>query len=295
MKEKKSMGDNKFSCNREVSAETSLPNSAKGFGADYKVYYMVFSMWNNVPTTLQTVETDYPEVTRWPFGFAYIEDASLDKKILVDCGMDELAIEKFMDSKKVESRKIEKLGDTVKMLERLNLKPEEVTDVILTHLHWDHASGIHLFPKAIFYLQKKELQWAVVTPEFVFFAKYYKKNIVNNLVDYAFDGRVRFLDGDEQLFDGIKAWSTPGHTPGSQAVTVESKTGLVTLAGDVSHSYGNFIKELPDVFHTDMVQMLQSYRKIKSIPGFDKNKLVLYHAIESTKFSQAAESVYRIV
>jgi glyoxylase-like metal-dependent hydrolase (beta-lactamase superfamily II) len=271
----------------------SLANPAKTFGADYKVYYMVYTMWNNFPTTLETIETAYPKVSRWPFGFAYVEDASSGKKILVDCGMDAPAIKKIIDPL-VEPFKIEKFGDTVQMLAKLNVKPEEITDVILTHLHWDHATGIHLFPKAVFYVQKKELQYAVVTPEFKFLGNHYNKDIVKNLVDYAFDGRVRFLDGDQQLFDGLKAWFTPGHTPGSQAVTVETKNGLVTLVGDAAHSYANLMNETPDVFIVDMVQMLQSYRKIKSVPGFDKNKVIIWHAIESTKFPQAAESVYRI-
>jgi glyoxylase-like metal-dependent hydrolase (beta-lactamase superfamily II) len=195
----------------------------------------------------------------------------------------------------VELFQIDKFGNSAQLLAKLNVKPEEITDVVFTHLHFDHAGGIRLFPKATFYVQRKEVEFATTrVPEFKFLSTHYKTQVLNPLIGYEFAGQVKFLDGDEQLFDGIKAYHTPGHTAGSQVVTVKTKGGLITLLGDAAHSYANFMDEKPDVFVTDVVAALQSYRKIKAIPGFNKDKLIVYHAIESTRFPQVVDHIYRI-
>jgi glyoxylase-like metal-dependent hydrolase (beta-lactamase superfamily II) len=271
----------------------SLVISARAFGADYKVYYLEYAQFNNFPTTLETLETVFPKFVAWPFGFVYIEDSSSNRKILVDCGLDDYAIKTWLDPE-VEFMKIEKFGNSVQCLAKLNVKPEEITDIILTHLHWDHAAGIDQFPNATFYVQREELRFAVFSPEYKFLRTHYKKEVVTKFIGYEFDGRVKVLNGDEQIFDGIRAYLTPGHTLGSQVVAVQTKGGVITLVGDAAHSYANLMDEKPDVFVVDTVQMLQSYRKIKAIPGFDKNKAIVYHAIETTKFPVAADHIYRL-
>lgn len=271
----------------------SLVISGTAFGGDYKVYYLEYARFNGFPTTLETLETVAPKFVAWPFGFAYIEDSSSNRKILVDCGLDDYAIKAWIDPA-VDALKITKFGNAVQCLAKLNVKPEEITDIILTHLHWDHAAGLRQFPNATFYVQREELRFAVFSAELNFLRTHYKKEVVTTFIGYAFDGRVKVLNGDEQIFDGIKAYLTPGHTLGSQVVTVQTKGGMITLMGDATHAYANLMDEKPDVYVVDTIQMLQSYRKIKALPGFDKNKVIIYHAIESTKFPVAADHVYRI-
>jgi N-acyl homoserine lactone hydrolase len=104
----------------------------------------------------------------------------------------------------------------------------EIVAVINTHLHFDHCGGNRRLAGTPTYVQRVELA-AAVAPDYL-------------------EEWVRFpgasyieLDGDAELFDGVSVLSTPGHSPGHQAVLVESDGGLVVLGGDVTHSMRELI------------------------------------------------------
>jgi N-acyl homoserine lactone hydrolase len=97
-----------------------------------------------------------------------------------------------------------------------------VVAVINTHLHFDHCGGNRRFAGTPTYVQRVELE-AAVEP--------------NYLVAWVhFDGESYVeIDGDAELFDGVKVLFTPGHSPGHQAVLVDTDDGLVVLGGDVTY------------------------------------------------------------
>jgi N-acyl homoserine lactone hydrolase len=104
----------------------------------------------------------------------------------------------------------------------------EVVAVINTHLHFDHCGGNRRFAGMPTYVQRVELA-AAVAPDYL-------------------EEWVRFpgatyveLDGDAEVFAGVSVLSTPGHSPGHQAVLVESDDGIVVLGGDVTHSMTELI------------------------------------------------------
>jgi N-acyl homoserine lactone hydrolase len=98
-----------------------------------------------------------------------------------------------------------------------------VAAVVNTHLHFDHCGGNRRFAGTPTYVQRAELD-AAVEPDY--------------LVEWArFPGESYVLvDGDAELFDGVSVLFTPGHSPGHQAVVVETEEGRVVLAGDVTYS-----------------------------------------------------------
>jgi N-acyl homoserine lactone hydrolase len=98
-----------------------------------------------------------------------------------------------------------------------------VTAVINTHLHFDHCGGNRRFAGTPTYVQHAELE-AAVEP--------------NYLLEWVhFDGESYVeLDGDAALFDGVSVLFTPGHSPGHQAVVVETAEGVIVLGGDVTYS-----------------------------------------------------------
>jgi glyoxylase-like metal-dependent hydrolase (beta-lactamase superfamily II) len=257
------------------------------------VYFLEIARSGKAPTTIITAETMIPEFVPFPLGFAYIEERS-GRKILVDIGFTEKEWNTTY-SPGVQSGSMKGFGFPLEALARLKVAPDDITDIVLTHLHLDHAAGMNQFPKARFHVQKAELQFAITAPEFTFTAHghYYPETVVD-IVRLAYAGRVAILDGDRELFPGIRAVHTPGHTPGHQCVTVQTDAGMVTILGDAAHSYGNFIDEKPGAINTNMLQGLQSYRKIKALPGFDPDRLVVFHGIEVTKFPEVAEHVYKI-
>ncbi len=104
----------------------------------------------------------------------------------------------------------------------------EIVAVINTHLHFDHCGGNRRLAGTPTYVQRVELA-AAVAPDYL-----------EEWVRFAGASYVE-LDGDAELFDGVSVLSTPGHSPGHQAVVVESGGGLVVLGGDVTHSMRELI------------------------------------------------------
>jgi N-acyl homoserine lactone hydrolase len=104
-----------------------------------------------------------------------------------------------------------------------------VAAIVNTHLHFDHCGGNRRFAGTPTYVQRAELE-AVVAPDY--------------LVDWArFDGEHYVtLDGDAEVLPGISVLLTPGHSPGHQAVVVETDDGLVVLAGDMRYSRKELIE-----------------------------------------------------
>jgi N-acyl homoserine lactone hydrolase len=111
-------------------------------------------------------------------------------------------------------------------LASIGVQPDEVAHVAHSHLHYDHAGGITVFPEASFYVQKSELAFAFAPP--VYQRSFYWRA--------DFDHPVRWveLDGDLDLFnDGaVVLFPTPGHTPGHQSMRVRLPSMSVVLAAD---------------------------------------------------------------
>lgn len=161
---------------------------------------------------------------------------------------------------------------------RLGIVAADVKDVIITHLHYDHAGNVHLLPNARLHLQEKELQYA--TGKYMRYDQMrhaYDLDDVVNIVRGVYDRRVEFYDGDAPFAPGIELVAVGGHTMGLQAVRVHTKRGWVVLASDASHYYANLHKEspFPIIFHVG--EMLEGYRKLMRladspdhlIPGHD--------------------------
>ena len=120
------------------------------------------------------------------------------------------------------------------------VKPEEITDVVISHAHWDHMGGIDLFPKANVWIQKDEFRYYTgdawqsggqhggIDPE-----------DVQALVKINTEGRLRLVDGDNQeILPGIRAFTGSRHTYASQFLRVDGKQPFV-LASDNCYLYRN--------------------------------------------------------
>jgi glyoxylase-like metal-dependent hydrolase (beta-lactamase superfamily II) len=123
-------------------------------------------------------------------------------------------------------------------VEAWGVRPADVKVVIQTHLHWDHCANGALFPDAEIVIQETELRYAV-QPTMGDRATF-------DLVPGATPGwladipRMRVVDGDTRIDRGIRTLHLPGHTPGFQAVLVDTAKGQHLLAGDLVPSYSNW-------------------------------------------------------
>ncbi len=108
--------------------------------------------------------------------------------------------------------------------------------VILTHLRHDHCGNNALFPSARFYVQREELRYAFVPlpgEEEAYFSP-----LIGEKPSF-YGTKFEIIDGDEELFEGLQVILTPGHTPGSQSVIVNTDTGNYCLTGDNVFFYEN--------------------------------------------------------
>ena len=190
------------------------------------------------------------------------------RTLVVDAGFNEQA---------ARERKREFLRCPIQSLRQLGIAPEQVTDVILTHLHYDHAGNVNLLSNTIIHLQEEELQYA--TGRYMQYDAMRHSCAVDDVVDIVrgvYQKRVRFYQGDATLAAGIELIHVGGHTKGLQAVRVHTARGWVVLASDASHFYDNMELEspFPIVFHVG--DMLDGYRKLLALAD-SKDHLVPGH------------------
>lgn len=136
-------------------------------------------------------------------------------------------------------RRMEGAPNLKDVLADKGIDPSQVKTIIFTHLHQDHCFNLELFPNASMYVQKVELQHAA-TPTKVE-AKSYQKYDRPGLPAWARAfGRLITIEGDRKLMDGIEILFTPGHTPGSQTVVVDTEKGKYLLVGDNFYTMEQF-------------------------------------------------------
>jgi glyoxylase-like metal-dependent hydrolase (beta-lactamase superfamily II) len=173
-----------------------------------------------------------------------------------------------------------------KALARLGIKPEEITDIVITHMHWDHADGADLFPKARVWIQKDEFD------HYAREAKQPSGHEENSELDERSamlklnaEGRVRPVDGDAQeILPGVKVYTGGRHTYASQYVGVNTQAGTVILASDNVYLYENLDKHLPIAQTLDAKSNLRAQDRMKElaasprliIPGHDPEVFVRF-------------------
>lgn len=173
-------------------------------------------------------------------------------------------------------------------LSLLGIAADQVSDVVLTHLHYDHAGNFERFPNARFHLQEAELHYA--TGKYMRYPRLshsFEVDDVCGLVKLNYRQRVHFHGGDGEVAPGISVHYAGGHTAGLQFVRVRTARGWVVLASDVSHFYENFEKGRPfsSAFHVG--QMLEGFDRLRVladsdahvVPGHDPLVMQRYAAV----------------
>lgn len=168
--------------------------------------------------------------------------------------------------------------DPREALRPLGLRPEDITEVIVTHLHYDHAGGLALFPNAHLHMQAAEMQFATGpcmchgTLRAPFTAGH-----ICEAVTRLYRGKLTFHEGDGQVAEGVTVHCVGGHSRGLQVVRVQTQAGFMVLASDASHYYENFEARKPFPIVVDLQNMLDGFDRLYQlasrpsliIPGHD--------------------------
>ena len=156
-------------------------------------------------------------------------------------------------------------------LAAIGIDPASISDVVLTHLHYDHAGSLGLFPKARFHIQESELAFAtgknmlhghVRAP--------FDVEPVADMVRLLFGERVVFHDGDAQIALGVTLRTLQGHTAGLQGVEVMTARGPVILASDACHLYANLVRDMPFPIVVNVPAYLDALQRLRALaPSLD--------------------------
>jgi glyoxylase-like metal-dependent hydrolase (beta-lactamase superfamily II) len=152
-------------------------------------------------------------------------------------------------------------------LKRVGLKPEDITDLIISHMHWDHADGMDLFPNARIWIQKDELQYYAGE---AWQSKDTHGGIdeedVLTLVKLNMQGRVDLVNGDAQeIIPGVTCYTGGKHTYQSQYVGVQTAAGTVVLASDNMYLYENLERHVPIAATVDAASNLRAQDRMRQI------------------------------
>ena len=181
-------------------------------------------------------------------------------------------------------------------VERAGVKAADITDVIISHIHWDHADGFDLFPNAKVWIQKEELEyyagdaWSGAKKRTAADA-----DDIIGLVKMNTEARLNLVNGDaQQLLPGITAYIGGKHTYQSQFIGVKTSGGTVVLASDNVYMYMNLEKHKPIAATLDRESNLRAQDRMKDLAASPKLIVPGHDPAVMKNFPEVAPGVVRI-
>ncbi|MCO5162671.1 MAG: N-acyl homoserine lactonase family protein [Mesorhizobium sp.] len=170
------------------------------------------------------------------------------------------------------------LHEPAALLKRAGIDAAAVPDVVLTHLHYDHAGSLEVFEAATFHLQDEEMRYATGRPmcHACLRAPFNVRDVLQ-AVGLVHSGRVRFHDGVAELYPGISLHRVGGHTGGLQVVRVATDRGPLVLASDAFHFTENRLRRAPFPIVYHVGEMLEGYRRCEELAGGREDLLIPGH------------------
>ena len=241
-------------------------------------------------TIIRTGLIDLPRSTFFPYGGLEIIRIPVwsglvrtdEGLVLFDTGLHPVHVERPDATFGPGSLKVvmTKEDAVVSRLAALGVRPDDVTIVVNSHLHFDHAGNNGAFPKATFVVQGEHLAFAKGKPNFP--GIYWD---IPELTYMPVSGRVR-------VATGLEVVPTPGHAPGHQSLVVDlPETGRVVLCGDAAFTRENL--ERGEIRAPDEASAKDSLALIRSLAKDDLSRVFTSHDAASWARWRHAPETYR--
>lgn len=183
------------------------------------------------------------------------------------------------------------------LLEAAGVDPHEVKTVILTHLHWDHFDLEGFLPQATFWVQSREVDyWRGFGGQDRWTRRFLSDCFEQDLGALQSSGRLKVVDGNLELVDGVQLEWVGGHSPGMQIVVIRSAKGPFVIANDALTTYRNLREWAPPAIHLNSIaECLGAMARIKQLSGGDESRICPGHDGEVwQKFPEVTPGIYRL-
>ena len=218
------------------------------------------------------------------------------RQVLVDSGFHR---QKFLDQWKPRD-----FRTPAAAVEAAGVKPEAITDIIISHAHWDHVGGVDLFPKATVWIQREEYRY--YTGE-AWFARGTHGGVdaedMQALLKINTEGRLRFVEGDDQeIIPGIRCYTGGKHTFASQYVSARlrgsaasaGQAGTVVFTSDNVYLYENLEKRAAIAQTLDAASNLKAQDRIRTLASEPRLIVPGHDPMVFERFDRIADGIVRI-
>ena len=267
----------------------SAPDRAAQTNAavSYEAFAVRFGILPAFPVSQLVTGADRARTLDIPV-MVWLLKGSNGRQVLVDSG--------FYRQKFLDQWKPREFRSPAAAVEAAGVTPEAITDIIISHAHWDHVDGADLFPKATVWIQREEY-------------RYYTGEAWHQLGTHGgvdaddmlallkinLDGRLRFVDGDDQeIIPGIRCYIGGKHTRESQYVTARIGAQTAVLTSDNVYLYENLEKHAAIAQTLDAASNLNAQDRIRTLASDPRLIVPGHDPLVFERFERVADGVVRI-
>jgi len=266
---------------------TAVHQNASQAGAVYEAYAVRFGILPGFPVSGLVAGADRSRKLDIPV-MVWLLKGSNGRNVLIDSG--------FYRRQFLDQWKPQNFRTPAAAVEAAGVTADAITDIIISHAHWDHADGADLFPKATIWIQRDE--YTYYTGE-----AWHARNTHGGvfaedmlaLLKINTEGRVKFVNGDDQeVLPGIRAYIGGKHTYASQYVTVNTDAGRAVFTSDNIYLYENLEKHVPIAQTLDAASNLKAQDRIRALASDPRLIVPGHEPLVFEKFSPVSDGVVRI-
>lgn len=273
-------------CALAIQAAPATQNVAPG-PVVYEAYAIRFGILPGFPVSALVAGPDRSRKLDIPV-MVWLLEGSDGRKVLVDSGFYR---QQFLDQYKPQN-----FRTPAAAVEAAGVKPDAITDIIISHAHWDHVDGADLFPKATIWIQRDE--YTYYTGE-AWHARNTHGGVFADdmlaLLKINTEGRLRFVNGDNQeVLPGIRAYIGGKHTYASQYVSVKTDAGTAVFASDNIYLYENLERHVPIAQTLDAASNLKAQDRIRALASDPRLIVPGHDPLVFEKFPSVGDGIVRI-